>query len=149
MCAHLRVAPKEVPLEHPKKRRGSRFTKLLWQCANLPFQLLDLTIFYSFSSITRLPFADLLLGRCAASANVFTLVFYCSSIKMNRTFIVAVQPSASGSCAMPTTYLGHLVSSFANLNITKQTVAVLDAAYISRSGIAWNLFLVEWKKVNQ
>lgn len=49
----LWAALKEVLLPRTKKRRGSRYTKLLWQqSANLPLPLLDLTIFYSLSSIT-------------------------------------------------------------------------------------------------
>lgn len=47
----LGAAPKELLLLL-KKRRGSCCTMPLWQCANLLFQHLDLTIFYPSSSIT-------------------------------------------------------------------------------------------------
>lgn len=38
-----------------KKRGGSRNTKLHWQCANLPFQLLDLTVFFFYFIIPSPP----------------------------------------------------------------------------------------------
>lgn len=87
----LRAAPKEVPLPH-RKRRGSRYTKLLWQCANLPFQLLDSTIFCSCSCITLLSFSHLLSSCRSACANVFTLCFiaHLSALIALRSLFLSV-----------------------------------------------------------
>lgn len=69
----LRPAPKELLLPH-KKRGGSRNTKLLWQCANLPFQLLNLTIFF------------FILSPLSLSSHSLT------------SFLLVVQPVQTSSC---------------------------------------------------
>lgn len=75
----LRAALKEVLLPHTKKRRGSRYTKLLWQqSANLPLPLLDLTIFYSLSSIT-LPSVLFVVQPVQTSSRSALLLIYQSS----------------------------------------------------------------------
>lgn len=75
----LRAALKEVLLPHTKKRRGSRYTKLLWQqSANLPLPLLDLTIFYSLSSIT-LPSVPFVVQPVQTSSRSALLLIYQSS----------------------------------------------------------------------
>lgn len=103
----LRAAPKDVLLPHTKKRRGSRYTKLLWQRANLPFQLLDLTIFYSFSSISLLSFAHLLSSRRSACANVFTLCFiaHLSALMALWSVFLSVCLCLSSLLLLPSSHL--------------------------------------------
>lgn len=101
---------KKFFFQHPK-RGGSRFTKLLWQCANLPFQLLYRAVFISSSpSLSSHSLTSFLVAvrPVQTSSHSALLVIYqpngtvvCLSFCLSMSlfsFIVAVQPFASGSC---------------------------------------------------
>ena len=81
-----------------KKRRGSCLTKLLWQCANLPFGLLDSTIFYSFC-VTLLSFSYLL----SCLYKHLHALLYCSSISRIAapSFFLSVYVSFLFCCCCP------------------------------------------------
>lgn len=96
----LRAAPKEVLPPHTKKRRGSRYTKLLWQRANLPFQLLDLTIFYSFSSISLSSFLVIVQPVQTSLCSVLLLI-YQPKWHCGLYFFLSVYVSVLGYCCCP------------------------------------------------
>lgn len=93
-------------LRAARKERGSGYTKLLWQCANPPLPLLDLTIFYSFSSITLILILSPLFYLSFSLYRRFNTLLYCSSIHPNIAafsfgfYASVVQPSVSRSCCI-------------------------------------------------
>lgn len=101
------ATPKEVLLPPPQKRTGSCFTKPLWLPANLPFQLLDLTIFL-FLRLHRCPliqpppflFCFGLCKRLVFIARLSAAVALCSLLapSVSFSYCSAICVSAFLSC---------------------------------------------------
>lgn len=87
-----------------QKRRGSCFTKLFWQCANLPFQLLDWTVFISsppslssFSHQLSCCVQPLQMSSCCALLVIYQPKWHCGLY-----YFVPVHVSVVLYCCSPT-----------------------------------------------